>query len=83
MRIRLFGGLAVDGVAETSLGSRKARALLARLAVARGQPGSSDLFADLVWGDDLPSRPSAQLSVLISRLRAALGRERISFDDRG
>ena len=34
LRVRLMGGLSVDGIAERELGSRKARTLLKLLAVA-------------------------------------------------
>ena len=72
MRVRVLGGLAVEGVDLTRLGSRKARRLLARLALARGAPVSVDALIDTVWGDDPPSQPAEQLSVLISRLRSAM-----------
>ena len=36
-----------------ALGTRKARILLKRLAVARGQPVPSDEIAAAVWGGDL------------------------------
>jgi hypothetical protein len=68
----VLGGLAVEGVDLTRLGSRKARRLLARLALARGAPVSVDALIDTVWGDDPPSQPAEQLSVLISRLRSAM-----------
>jgi DNA-binding SARP family transcriptional activator/tetratricopeptide (TPR) repeat protein len=72
LRVRVLGGLAVEGVDLTRLGSRKARRLLARLALARGAPVSVDALIDTVWGDDPPSQPAEQLSVLISRLRSAM-----------
>src|SRR5689334_9751293 len=70
VRVRVLGGLAVDGVDLTRLGSRKARRVLARLALARGAPVSADALVETVWGDDPPSHPADQLSVLISRLRS-------------
>ena len=36
LRVRVLGGLAIEGVDQAALGSRKQRRLLARLAVARG-----------------------------------------------
>jgi DNA-binding SARP family transcriptional activator len=83
VRVRLFGGLAVEGVDLTTLGSRKARQALARLAVARGAPVSASVLADVVWGDDPPSQPADQLSVLISRLRSVLGAQRLTRGQAG
>ncbi len=83
MRVRLLGGLTVDGVDRRALGSRKARLLLARLAVSPGRVVTSDRLVDCVWGDDPPSRPRADLSVLASRLRTVLGRDRIEHDGVG
>src|SRR5438045_2649207 len=50
MRVRVLGGLAVEGVDLTRLGSRKARRVLARLALARGAPVSVDALIETVWG---------------------------------
>ncbi len=72
MRVRVLGGLAVEGVDLTRLGSRKARRLLGRLALARGAPVGVDALVDTVWGDEPPAQPAEQLSVLISRLRSTL-----------
>src|SRR5664279_3075703 len=83
LRVRLLGGFAVDGVDELSLGSRKARMLLRRLAAALGQPVSVDALFDVVWGEERPSDPNAQLSVLVSRLRSVLGAERLVRSDLG
>ena len=65
------------------LGSRKGRLLLKMLAVAAGQPVSVDRIADVLWGDDQPSRPAEQVGVLVSRLRGVLGAERINRTDAG
>ena len=83
MRVRLLGAFEVEGVAEHDLGSRKARRLLKVLAVARGSPVSVDRIADVLWGDDQPSHPAAQVGVLVSRLRGILGRDRITRSDTG
>ncbi len=83
MRMRLLGGLEAEGVNLGRLGSRKARRVLARLAVARGAPVAVDSLADIVWGDDQPSHPADQLSVLISRLRSAVGAENVVRTDAG
>jgi DNA-binding SARP family transcriptional activator/tetratricopeptide (TPR) repeat protein len=72
-RVRLFGGPRVDGLTASELGSRKARTLLAALALARGDPLGVDRLVEVVWGDEPPARPADQLGVLVSRLRRVLG----------
>lgn len=71
VRVRLLGGFQVEGMAERDLGSRKGRTLLKVLALAGGAPVSVDRIADVLWGDDQPSRPAEQVGVLVSRLRRA------------
>lgn len=83
MRVRLLGAFEVEGIAPRELGSRKGRTLLKLLALARGAPVSVDRIADVLWGDDPPSRPSDQVGVLVSRLRGVLGPERIVRSDAG
>ena len=77
LRIRVLGGLVVEGIGDTQLGSRKGRTVLKRLVLARGLPVPVSALADAVWGDALPSRPDEQLAVLVSRLRHAIGRQRL------
>jgi len=55
LRVRLLGGLDVEGVEYARLGSRKARRLLARLALGRGRPVGADLLVEVVWPE--PDRP--------------------------
>lgn len=81
--MRLLGGLVVEGREAREVGSRKARTLLAVLAVARGAPVPVDALAEVVWGDDLPARPSDQVGVLVSRLRSVLGVEHLVRSDAG
>lgn len=81
--MRLLGGFGVEGVAERDLASRKGRTLLKLLALGRGTPVSVDRIADVLWGDDQPSRPADQVGVLVSRLRGVLGAERILRSDAG
>ena len=83
LRVRLIGGLAVDGVDLGRLGSRKGRRLVSRLALARGAPVGVDALVDVVWPDGPPATPSDQLSVLASRARAALGADRLPRTDAG
>jgi DNA-binding SARP family transcriptional activator/tetratricopeptide (TPR) repeat protein len=83
LRVRVLGGFAVEGYDEQSLGTRKGRALLRRLAAAQGRPVSVDALAEAVWGDNTPLRPNDQISVLVSRLRSVLGAERLPRSDAG
>jgi DNA-binding SARP family transcriptional activator len=79
----VLGGFAVEGLEERALGTRKARLLLKRLAVAGGRAVSAEELAAAVWGDDLPRNPADQVSVLVSRLRAVLGSDRLPRSDAG
>jgi DNA-binding SARP family transcriptional activator len=83
LSVRVLGELEVDGIEPSALGSRKGRALLRLLAIARGQAVSADALALALWGDALPSRPADQVAVLASRLRGVLGRSRIEHTDAG
>lgn len=83
LRVRLLGGLLVEGYRPNEVGSRKARTLLAALAVARSAPVAVDVLAEVLWGDDLPARPGDQVGVLVSRLRGVLGAERLTRHDAG
>jgi len=83
VRVRVLGGLAVEGVDLARLSSRKARRLLSRLAIARGSSVGVDTLAQVVWGAELPSHPADQLSVLVSRLRSALGADRLTRTQAG
>lgn len=83
LSMRVLGDFSVDGVEATALGSRKGRALLRLLALARGQPVSVDILATALWGDTTPARPAEQISVLVSRLRTVLGRDRLEHSDAG
>ncbi|MDQ1709867.1 MAG: hypothetical protein QOG49_1252 [Frankiaceae bacterium] len=83
LRVRLLGGFRVEGFEEHDLGARKARLLLKRLAVAEGQPVPAAELADVVWPDNPPRNPGDQVSVLVSRLRAVLGADRLPRSDAG
>jgi DNA-binding SARP family transcriptional activator len=83
LAVRLLGEFTVDGVEPAALGSRKARLALHFLALAEGQPVPGDVLADALWADSPPARPSDQAAVLMSRLRAVLGRERIEHTPHG
>ncbi len=83
LRVRLLGGLVVEGHAEHDLGSRKARTVLKVLALARGTAVSVSSLAEVLWGDRPPARPSDQVGVLVSRLRGVIGRDRLIRSDAG
>lgn len=83
LRLRLLGGLVVEGRTAKDVGSRKARTLVAALALNRGSTTSVDALAEVLWGDALPARPHDQVGVLVSRLRGTLGAERILRHDAG
>lgn len=85
LRIRLLGGLDVEGVALRDLGSRKSRTLIKVLALGRGAAVSTDRIVDALWaeGNDLPERPVDQVGVLVSRLRRVLGSDRFTRTDAG
>ncbi|TMR99145.1 AfsR/SARP family transcriptional regulator [Nonomuraea basaltis] len=76
MRLRLIGEFAVFVGARrltgTEVGSRKARTLLALLAVADGRLVHMDAAAEALWGERWPSRPGDNVATLVSRLRATL-----------
>lgn len=83
LALRVLGEFAVDGIEPAALGSRKARLALQLLAVAQGRVVPSAVLADALWGEAQPARPDDQLAVLMSRLRAVLGRDRIAHRDGG
>src|SRR5258706_9122280 len=74
LRITTLGGLTItlDGVPTARLPRRKAEALLVYLACTR-RPHARDVLADLLWDDLAAAQAHANLSVLLSGLRAQLG----------
>lgn len=83
LAVRLLGEFGIDGYAPAAFGSKKARLALQLLALAQGDAVSTDVLTDALWGDAAPTRPEDQLAVLMSRLRAVLGRERIDHREGG
>jgi len=83
LAVRVLGDFAVDGLEPQALGSRKGRQALHLLALAGGRVVPSDVLADALWADAPPARPEEQISVLLSRLRSVLGRDRIEHRDGG
>ena len=83
LAVRVLGDFGVDGVEPQALGSRKARLALHLLALADGQAVPAGVLIDALWDRSPPARPEDQLAVLMSRLRAVLGRDRIEHRDQG
>ncbi|HYN72152.1 MAG TPA: BTAD domain-containing putative transcriptional regulator [Nakamurella sp.] len=81
--MRVLGEFSVDGLEPAALGSRKARTVLRLLTLGRGGFVPGHAIIDALWGERPPSKPADQLSVLVSRLRAVLGRERLEHGDNG
>ncbi len=78
MEIRILGPLEVrDRGRVLELGGGKQRALLADLALHRGEPMAPDRLIEDLWNDKAPASAAKTLQVLISRLRKSLGREAI------
>jgi len=78
VRICTMGGfrVLVDGrpIAASAWGSRQARLVCKRLAVAVERPVPRDELAELLWPDEFdPAKLSARLSVVLSNVRRVLG----------
>lgn len=75
LHLRLFGPFAVtlDETAVTAFEALSARALLAYLAVGRGQSYSRASLATLLWGPDADATGLTNLRSCLRRLRGALG----------
>jgi DNA-binding SARP family transcriptional activator len=79
--VRVVGGFGVirggREMAASTIGSRKARTLLAMLAVHRGYVPIDPITVAL-WGERPPRNPAANIATLVSRLRATLGTHAIA-----
>ena len=74
MEVRLFGELeALDGGVPVPVRGAKQRALLALLALQRGQPVSAGRLIDVLWGDGRAANPANALQTQIGQLRRTLG----------
>jgi SARP family transcriptional regulator, regulator of embCAB operon len=60
---------------DRALPGRQGRLLFAYLALFRPQPVSRDALVDALWGERPPPAAGAALSVLISKVRSAVGPE--------
>ena len=75
-RIQICGPVVVqvDGRrVEGALPGRQGLLLLVYLAANRDRAVSRDELIEALWPDELPARPESALSVLLSKLRSALG----------
>ena len=78
MDFRLLGPLeASAGAGELSLGSPKARALLARLLIEPQRTVTVDRLVDDLWGDEVPDTAAKMVQIYVSQLRKALPRDLI------
>src|SRR5688500_2113690 len=79
--VRVIGNLAVGrngrSWSSVDVGTRKARLVLALLAVAGGRLVAVDELVEALWPDRPPRRPAANVATLVSRLRAVLGPDAI------
>src|SRR3984885_1443189 len=84
MEVRLFGQLEVgqEGVAVPVRGTKQ-RALLALLALQRGQPVSADHLIDALWGDGQAANPANALQAQIGQLRRTFGAAAILTTEAG
>src|SRR3954447_19066699 len=76
LRITLAGRVCIRAgeteIREERLAGRQGRLLFAYLVIERGRPVPRDELADVLWGASPPVTWEKGLTVLISRLRAAL-----------
>ena len=82
--MRLFGKL--EAVAEggpVPVRGAKQRALLALLALQRGQPVSADRLIDALWGDGQATNPANALQAQIGQLRRTFGAAAILTSEAG
>ena len=79
MEIRILGELEVlDGDARPlEITGPSQRALLATLATRPSKVISSEELIDALWGTDPPANASNALQTVVSRLRRAVGKERV------
>src|ERR1700683_3597174 len=75
VRVAILGPLEVhdDDGASVAVAGARLRGLIARLALAGGQPVSAGALAGDVWDCALPAEVANALQTLVSRARRALG----------
>ncbi|SNS64167.1 Predicted ATPase [Actinomadura meyerae] len=79
MRIGILGPLRVlaDGGAPVPVGGARLRALLTLLATEPGAAVPTERLIDALWEDAVPAGAPNALQSLVSRLRAAIGRDAV------
>ena len=84
MEVRFFGEFeAIEGGVPVPVRGAKQRAILALLALQRGQPVSADRLIDALWGDGQVANPANALQAQIGQLRRALGAAAIVTSEAG
>ncbi|HEY1644411.1 MAG TPA: BTAD domain-containing putative transcriptional regulator [Streptosporangiaceae bacterium] len=85
VRIAVLGPLEVRDEAGgmIAVGGARLRALLIRLAISCGRPVPADLLAEDLWPGGAPADTANALQALVSRLRAATGRDAIEYSPAG
>jgi predicted ATPase len=75
VQVAILGPLEVydDGGTAVAVAGVRLRGLIARLALAGGQPVSTGALAEAVWDCALPAEVANALQTLVSRARRALG----------
>ncbi|MDN5750886.1 MAG: winged helix-turn-helix domain-containing protein, partial [Pseudonocardia sp.] len=77
LKLTLLGTFAVEGDLAGPAPTGQAQRLLKLLAARHGQFVPVGLLTDVLWGSRPPEHAERNIAVLVSRLRRALGRERI------
>jgi DNA-binding SARP family transcriptional activator/tetratricopeptide (TPR) repeat protein len=83
LRVRLLGRFTVDGTTLAPMPVGKARRVLAVLALRAGEFVPVAGLVEALWEDEPPDRADRNIAALVSRLRRALGRERIEGGNTG
>ena len=84
MEFRILGPLEVqDGDRRVAVGAGKQRALLALLLLHANEVLSADRLIDELWAESPPESARKAVQVYVSRLRKALGAERIRTSGAG
>ena len=85
MDFRILGPLEVlhEGGIPIALGPPHQRAVLARLIVSADETVTTDRLIEDLWPGDIPATARHALHVYVSRLRSALGPDRVRLDRSG
>jgi DNA-binding SARP family transcriptional activator len=84
MEFRILGPLEVEEDGRPiALGGDKQRSLLALLLLGRGRPVSTERLIEEIWHGEPPATAAKSIQVYATRLRSALGTERVLKRPRG